>query len=103
MLGLATPGADGQVQTLLQILLAIGLEGLDLAQAIARPRWRSEGGNLLIETRHPRRDALARLGHRVMPISDGELRFGAAVCAGWIGDEPIVAADWRRETFAAVV
>ena len=103
MLGLATPGADGQVQTLLQILLAIGLEGLDLAQAIARPRWRSEGGNLLIETRHPGRDALAKLGHRVMPMSDGELRFGAAVCAGWVGGEPIVAADWRRDTFAAVV
>jgi gamma-glutamyltranspeptidase / glutathione hydrolase len=103
ILGLATPGADGQVQTLLQILVAIGLEGLDLAQALARPRWRSEGGNLLIETRHPRCDALANLGHRVLPMSDGELRFGAAVCAGWVGNEPIVAADWRRETFAAVV
>lgn len=103
MLGLATPGADGQVQTLLQVLLAIGAEGLDLAQALARPRWRSESGKLLIESRHPRREALAGLGHRVTPLPDGEVRFGAVVCAGWIDEEPIVAADWRRETFAAVV
>jgi gamma-glutamyltranspeptidase / glutathione hydrolase len=102
MLGLATPGADGQVQTLLQVLLRIGCEGLDLAQALARPRWRSEGGSILIETRHPRRDALARLGHHLKPIPDGEVRFGAVVCAGFIDEEPIVAADWRRETFAAV-
>ena len=46
---LATPGADGQVQTLLQVLVAIHREQLDLARAIARPRWRSEDGALLIE------------------------------------------------------
>jgi gamma-glutamyltranspeptidase / glutathione hydrolase len=103
VLGLATPGADGQVQTLLQVLLAIGREGLDLAQALARPRWRSEGGQLLIESRHARCEALASLGHRVTPLPDGEVRFGAVVCAGWIDEEPIVAADWRRDTFAAVV
>jgi gamma-glutamyltranspeptidase/glutathione hydrolase len=103
MLGLATPGADGQVQTLLQVLLGIGCERVDLAQALARPRWRSEGGQLLIETLHPRREALARLGHRVTPLPDGEVRFGAVVCAGWVDEEPIVASDWRRSTFAAVI
>jgi gamma-glutamyltranspeptidase/glutathione hydrolase len=91
------------VQTLLQVLLGIGREGLDLAQALARPRWRSEGGQLLIESGHARCAALAELGHRVTPLPHGEVRFGAVVCAGWIDEEPIVAADWRRETFAAVV
>jgi gamma-glutamyltranspeptidase/glutathione hydrolase len=103
VLGLATPGADGQVQTLLQILVAIQRGGLDLAQAVARPRWRSEGGNVLIERSHSGKDALASLGHRVMPLSDGDVRFGAVVCAGWIDGDPIVAADWRRETAAAVI
>jgi gamma-glutamyltranspeptidase/glutathione hydrolase len=102
MLGLATPGADGQVQTLLQVLMGIGCEGLDLAHALARPRWRSEGGKLFIEVSHPRRDVLGSLDHHVTPLPDGEVRFGAVVCAGFIDEEPVVAADWRRETFAAV-
>jgi gamma-glutamyltranspeptidase/glutathione hydrolase len=102
VLGLATPGADGQVQTLLQILVALQREGVDLAQAVARPRWRSEGGKLLIERSHPRRDALAALGHQVVALPDGDVRFGAVVCAGWIDEGPIGVADWRRETAAAV-
>jgi gamma-glutamyltranspeptidase/glutathione hydrolase len=102
VLGLATPGADGQVQTLLQILVAIQREGLDLAQAIARPRWRSEGGALLIERSHPKIGELFALGHRTNPLPDGDARFGAVVCAGW-DNGPIVAADWRRETAAGVM
>ncbi|MGI9414008.1 MAG: gamma-glutamyltransferase, partial [Hyphomicrobiales bacterium] len=45
---LATPGADGQVQTLLQILAGTAIEGVSLADAIDRPRWRSEDGKLLV-------------------------------------------------------
>jgi gamma-glutamyltranspeptidase / glutathione hydrolase len=100
---LATPGADGQVQTLLQVLVAIHREQLDLAQAIARPRWRSENGALLIEQSHAGIAGLAALGHRVTPIADGDARFGAVVCAGWIDDQPVAGADWRRETAAGVV
>ena len=103
MFALATPGADGQVQTLLQILMGIQREGLDLAQAIARPRWRSEGGVLLVEKSHARLDRLAALGHRVRTLEDGNVRFGAVVCAGWIDGQPVAAADWRRETAAGVV
>lgn len=102
MLALATPGADGQVQTLLQVLMAIQKEGVDLARAIARPRWRSENGALLIEQSHPAADALRALGHRVSPLPDGEVRFGAVVCAGSLNEEPLAAADWRRETAAGV-
>jgi len=100
--GLATPGADGQVQTLLQVLVGIQRDGLDLAHAIARPRWRSENGSLLIERSHAGSGKLQSLGHDVVPIVDGEVRFGAVVCAGFIGEEPIAAADWRRETWAGV-
>jgi gamma-glutamyltranspeptidase / glutathione hydrolase len=102
VIGLATPGADGQVQTLLQVIVAILREGVDLASAIARPRWRSENGRLLIEQSHPRRESLQELGHRVEPLRDGEVRFGAVVCAGYVDDEPIATADWRRETGAGV-
>jgi gamma-glutamyltranspeptidase/glutathione hydrolase len=102
-LALATPGADGQVQTLLQVLLGLECDGLDLAAAIARPRWRSENGMLLIEERHPCREALAALGHRIVSCPDGDVRFGAVVSAGFIHGEPVGAADWRRETAVGVV
>jgi gamma-glutamyltranspeptidase/glutathione hydrolase len=102
VIGLATPGADGQVQTLLQVIVAILRDGADLASAIARPRWRSENGRLLIEQSHPRRESLQALGHRIEPIRDGEVRFGAVVSAGYVDDEPIATADWRRDTSAGV-
>ena len=103
VLALATPGADGQVQTLLQVLVAIHREGQDLAQAIARPRWRSENGMLLVEHSHTGMERLAALGHQIKPMADGDIRFGGVVCAGRIDDEPVAGADWRRETAAGVV
>ena len=36
VLGLATPGADGQVQTLLQVLMGLRGGRMDLAAAIAQ-------------------------------------------------------------------
>jgi gamma-glutamyltranspeptidase / glutathione hydrolase len=102
ILALATPGADGQVQTLLQVLIAIHRESVDLAGAIARPRWRSENGRLLIERSHANAERLRSLGHRLELLPDGEMRFGAVVCAGFMDDEPVAAADWRRETAAGV-
>jgi gamma-glutamyltranspeptidase/glutathione hydrolase len=102
VLAMATPGADGQVQTLLQVLVAIQRESVDLARAIARPRWRSENGRLLIEQSHAGMERLRSLGHRVEPLADGEVRFGAVVCAGYIDEEPVAVADWRRETTAGV-
>jgi gamma-glutamyltranspeptidase/glutathione hydrolase len=101
-IGLATPGADGQVQTLLQVITAVLREDVDLAQAIARPRWRSEGGALLIEESHPGAARLRDLGHRVRPLADGDTRFGAVVCAGRIDGAPIAVSDWRRDTWSGV-
>jgi gamma-glutamyltranspeptidase/glutathione hydrolase len=100
ILALATPGADGQVQTLLQLLVAMRLDGNNVAEAIARPRWRSENGQLLIERNHAGQAQLASLGHRVVTVDDGDVRFGAVVCAGLADGGPMAAADWRRETAA---
>ena len=102
VLALATPGADGQVQTLLQVIVAMKRQRVAVAQAIARPRWRSEGGRLLIEQRHDQIARLAALGHRVERLADGDLRFGAMVCAGHIDGQLLAVADWRRETAAGV-
>ena len=101
-LALATPGADGQVQTLLQVLTALFREGVDLAQAIARPRWRSEGGALLIEQSHPAVARLESLGHRVKRLPDGDTRFGAVVSAGLVDGAPVCVSDWRRNTWSGV-
>ena len=103
VLALATPGADGQVQTLLQVLVGVYREDLELGEAIARPRWRSENGALLIDQNHPGIEGLAALGHRVSPLPGGDNRFGAVVCAGYLDGQPVAAADWRRETAAGVV
>ncbi|MEV7004971.1 gamma-glutamyltransferase [Streptosporangium sp. NPDC051022] len=98
---LATPGADGQVQTLLQVLTRVRFGGASLAEAIRAPRWRSEEGLLLMEDGHPSTDDLTRRGHRVTPTPGGDLRFGAVVAAGIEDGQTVCAADWRRQVNAA--
>lgn len=100
--GLATSGADGQVQTLLQVLTRLFVESADLATAIAAPRWRSEDGRLLVERGHAQFDQLAARGHRVVATENGDLRFGAVVCAGMAAGSLFCCADWRRETWSGV-
>ena len=102
VLAIATPGADGQVQTLAQVLGAL-TEGAPLAMAIDRPRWRSQAGELLIEAGHPQAETLAGLGHQLQALEPGDMRFGAVVCAGVASGQPLATADWRRETWAGVV
>jgi gamma-glutamyltranspeptidase/glutathione hydrolase len=101
-LALATPGADGQVQTLLQVIAAVFAGGSDIAAAIAAPRWRSEAGAVLIEESHANRGQLEALGHRLRVLPDGDMRFGAVVAAGFVEGGPIAAADWRRESWSGV-
>jgi len=93
---LATPGADGQIQTLLQVLCRLR-HGADLADAIAAPRWRSEEGRLLIERSHPSAAALAERGHDLSVLEDGDNRLGAVVAARSGRSEPVAVGDWRRE------
>jgi gamma-glutamyltranspeptidase/glutathione hydrolase len=102
VLAMATPGADGQVQTLLQVIDRMVRRGEGLAAAIAAPRWRSEGGRLLIEGGHPSAASLERRGHRLSPLAAGEVRFGAIACAGIVSGQPVAVTDWRRDTWAGV-
>ena len=97
VLGIATPGADGQIQTLLQVLSAHELSGTSLADAVGALRWRSQDGDLLIEEGHPRADALAERGHHIVARTPGADVFGAVVAAG-TDTHPYAVADWRRET-----
>jgi gamma-glutamyltranspeptidase / glutathione hydrolase len=101
--GLATPGADGQVQTLLQIMLGCYQRGRDLAAAIDALRWRSEDGRLLMEEGHPGFADLQQRGHDVVLLPAGDIRFGGVVCAGLVRDAPFAIADWRRENWSAIV
>lgn len=103
IIALSTPGADGQVQTLLQLLLGWLVKGGDLAQVVAAPRWRSEDGGLLVEAGHPSRDTLHALGHLVHDTPSGDMRFGAITAAGVSGGAPFALGDWRRTTWAGVV
>lgn len=99
---MSTPGADGQIQSLLQVLSGLFAEGADLATAIARPRWRSENSKLLVESKHTHLQCLSDYGHDVVSVSDGDLRFGAIACSGIQHGQPFCCADWRRETWAGV-
>lgn len=101
-LALATPGADGQIQTLLQVIVKTFSQGVDLAEAIAAPRWRSENGSLLIEEGHPGSAELERRGHRLVPLKAGDMRFGSIVCSGFVDGLPIAGADWRRQAWSGV-
>ncbi len=106
-LGMATPGADGQVQTLLQVLARRRYDDAGLPDAVAAPRWRSEDGALLVESDHPAAEDLRARGHDVVPLRPGDDRFGAVV-AVTAGPEDsttgtTAVADWRRRTTAAAL
>jgi gamma-glutamyltranspeptidase / glutathione hydrolase len=94
--GIATPGADGQVQTLLQLFARLRWGGMTMPEALAAPRWRSEQGLLLMEQSHPSAGRLGRMGHRVELRRIGDPAFGAVVVAGLQSEHAVAAADWRR-------
>lgn len=101
-LALATPGADGQIQSLLQVLCRLRNGTESLAEAISAPRWRAQNGALMVEADHPSIDSLAQLGHQIAISSPGDEIFGAVVAAGNL-PEPFAIADWRRRTSAGGV
>jgi gamma-glutamyltranspeptidase / glutathione hydrolase len=105
-LAIATPGADGQVQTLVQLTRALVDAGIAIPDALAAPRWRSVRGRLAVEASFDA-DLLAGLagrGHELAPRADGDMLFGAAAVAGAgaAGGAVLCAADPRREMWAAV-
>lgn len=101
--GLATPGADGQVQTLLQVLSRLRWTGCSLEEAIDGPRWRSEDGQLLVEASLPGIDDLRGRGHDVRTLEDGDDRFGSVVSAGLTAGVPFAVADWRRQASTGAI
>jgi gamma-glutamyltranspeptidase/glutathione hydrolase len=103
VLALATPGADGQIQTLLQVLARMRFNSDPLESAIAAPRWRSQDGQLLIEEDHEGRHDLLERGHRLAERRAGDDLFGAVVAAGVASGRPYAASDWRRNVTTGAV
>lgn len=99
---IATPGADGQVQTLLQVLCRVR-DGEVLEAAIAAARWRSQDGSVLVSDDHPSVADLRERGHQVVSTTSGAEVFGAVVCAGVRDGGPFAVSDWRRQTASAVL
>ena len=102
---LCTPGADGQVQTLVQLIDAIATDGENLPRALDRPRWRSSEGRLGIESDYDP-DVMAELerrGHDLVRMEPGASAFGAAVTAGIDSrtGTPFAASDPRGGAWAA--
>lgn len=65
---LGTPGADGQTQTILQVLANLIDFGADIQEAVESPRWRSFPGTCLaMESRFPSTviESLRARGHEV--------------------------------------
>ncbi|MEO8967619.1 MAG: gamma-glutamyltransferase [Solirubrobacteraceae bacterium] len=104
-LALATPGADGQVQTLVQITRLLADAGAGLSEALAVPRWRAVAGRLEVEDSCDAGviRALAARGHVTDRQPDGHPLFGGVAAAGIERDGGTVcAADPRGEVWAAV-
>lgn len=115
-LGLSTPGADQQLQALLQVFLNVALWGMSPQQALDQPRFGSENfpetgsevnqtpGRLSFEERIPRetREALARLGHDVHSWGLWSHLVGAPTITYRDPDSGLLmaGADVRRETSA---
>ena len=102
---LGTPGADGQTQTLLQVIANIIGFKADVQEAIESPRWRSNPGNsLLIEGRFPATvvEGLKARGHQIEVLPDW-----SAICGGAQGiiinrEKGVLmgGADPRRQAYA---
>jgi len=115
-MGLSTPGADQQLQALLQVFLNVVLWGMSPEQALDQPRFGSYNfpltgsevntspARLNLEDRIPREtaEALGRMGHRVE--SWGLWNWGACAPTVTYRDPRtgilIAAGDVRRETYA---
>jgi gamma-glutamyltranspeptidase/glutathione hydrolase len=102
---LGTPGADGQTQTLLQVMANIIDFGADIQEAIESPRWRSNpGNNLLIESRFPAAviKGLKGKGHQIELLPDWSPVCGGAQGIIIDGEDGVLmaGADPRRQAYA---
>jgi gamma-glutamyltranspeptidase/glutathione hydrolase len=101
---LATPGADGQVQVVSQLISAIVDRDQPINAALHLPRWRSANGQLHVESGFSPLIAseLKQRGHDIVPADAGAGMFGAAVVAGVETRHGTLfaASDPRREAWA---
>jgi gamma-glutamyltranspeptidase/glutathione hydrolase len=102
---LGTPGGDGQTQSLLQVVNALLIFGMNPQEAIEAPRFRlGDGVQLQVEDRIPAaviRDLQAR-GHDVRVVPGWTATFGGAqmIFVDPVTRTLFAAADPRREAYA---
>lgn len=78
---LGTPGADGQTQTNIQLIVDMLDFGADPQEANEAPRWRSNpDGSLMIESRFPAKtlDDLKAKGHQLQVLDDWATIMGSS-------------------------
>jgi gamma-glutamyltranspeptidase/glutathione hydrolase len=106
VIGIATPGADGQVQTLLQILVSVLEDQLPLQVALHEPRWRLVDGDVVVEEGFDQQliGALKSHSRQVRVVAAGDPLFGAvsAAVAPCDGGTLEAMSDPRREAWAGV-
>ncbi len=106
MMAFATPGADGQTQTLVQVLNNIYLFGMTPQQAVDAPRFRSlPDGRLLLDAgiSAEAQAGLRQRGHNVQVLSAPSAELGGAqVILLSPADVKWVGADGRREAYGIV-
>jgi gamma-glutamyltranspeptidase/glutathione hydrolase len=100
-----TMGADGQLQTQVQLLARLVDDGADPAAAVTAPRWFVDPGDfsVQIEDRFPPAipEALRAIGHRVRTVGPFEDVMGHAQLIRLDGDGLTAASDPRCEGLAA--
>ena len=102
---LGSPGADGQTQTVMQLLTALLDFQAGPQEAMEAPRWRSEpDGSLLLEGRFPEASiaALRALGHRVTVVGDWDGVMGSSQAIRCDRAQGVLrgGADPRRQAYA---
>jgi gamma-glutamyltranspeptidase/glutathione hydrolase len=106
IIGIATPGADGQVQTLLQVLTNHLENGVSLQAALHEPRWRLVDDHVCIEDGFPEQliDALNEDDRAITTLAPGDQLFGAVAAVGVdrAGGAVEAMSDPRREAWGAV-
>jgi gamma-glutamyltranspeptidase/glutathione hydrolase len=105
VIALATPGADGQVQFVVQVLDGLLQNHEQVTHALARPRWRSVETQVAVEDGFDAKLAagLTARGHALVARPAGDAIFGAMCIAGAdrASGSLFAVADGRRETWAA--
>jgi gamma-glutamyltranspeptidase len=102
---LGTPGADGQTQTIIQLITSILEFEADIQEAVEAPRWRSNpDGTLQLEGRFPS-ETIAGLkdrGHALELLTDWHPVMGSAQVILIDGDDGVLqaGADPRRQAYA---